>query len=153
MQEYTAEGQTRRAEAVAQLGARTKLEQGGFVIGPYEFRKPGTGLVSLGPRYRPFPAKEDRRPLMLRERRMKSLVAVVAGTTVGGFRKATELFRSNLFVINSWQHFLPEYVVAGPSYKTGRSSPTTTAGIAAAGYWGNNWEYRRDAAFTACSEK
>ena len=74
----------------------------------------------------------------------------VAGTTLGGFDKALELFRSDLFAPNSWQHRLPDFAVAGPAYAVRSGAHRSLTGVLAAGYWGNRWEYRPYAAFLSC---
>jgi hypothetical protein len=61
---------------------------------------------------------------------------------------AVELFRSQLFETNSWQHRLPEYIVAGPEYVTGQ--PGSLQGVLAAGYWDNAWHFRSDSGFSKC---
>ena len=91
-------------------------------------------MVSLGP----ISSGEDGR-----------VAVTVAGTTLSGFGNAVELFHSNLFVTNSWQHRLPEYMVAGPEYQRGHGG-LQLKGVVSAGYWGNRWEYREDAAFVRC---
>ena len=126
-------------------GRRRMRLEGGFGIGDCEFGADGTGLVSLGPRHQMVPeqcgaegAGSD-----------NGLVVTVAGTTLEGFDKAVELFRSHLFDTNSWQHRLPDYVVAGPGFVKGQGV-RTLKGVVAAGYWGNRWEYRDDASFAEC---
>ena len=66
---------------------------------------------------------------------------MVAGTTLGGFKKAIEMLRSNMFHTNSWQHRLPDFIVAGKEYKTSRGGVISLEGVLAAGYWGDHWEY------------
>ena len=97
--------------------------EGGFGISKHcSFTEPGVAIVSIGPR-------------------VPGLAAIVAGTTLSGFDKAVELLRSNMFQTNSWQHRLPDFVIAGKGYKTGRGGATSLAGVVAAGFWGDQWEY------------
>ena len=128
---------------------RARRLEGGFSVGGCPYSAPGTGIVSLGPRK----SSAASGTLSLAGAieagggGREGLVAVVAGTTRGGFDKALELFRSDLFVTNRWQHRLPDYIVAGPRYEAGRHAHRTLQGVAAAGYWGNRWEHRSDASF------
>ena len=97
--------------------------EGGFGIGMNcNFTGPGVGIVSLGTK-----------PL--------GLATMVAGTTLRGFKKAIEMLRSNMFHTNSWQHRLPDFIVAGKEYKTNRGGVISLEGVLAAGYWGDHWEY------------
>ena len=110
-----------------------KRIEGGFEIGRCQFRAAGVGLVSLGPV----------------ARGAGGLVATIAGTTAAGFDRAMRLFRSRLFDVNSWQHRLPDWIVAGPSDgKSGQGGELQ--GVMGAGYWGNDWEYRPDASHLEC---
>ena len=107
--------------------------EGGFGIGTYcNFTGPDIGIVSLGSK--PIFDKGER-----------GLAVMVAGTTLGGFEKAVELFRSNMFHTNSWQHRLPDFIVAGTEYETGSRQIPSLEGVLAAGYWGDNWEYLENA--------
>ena len=74
----------------------------------------------------------------------------LAGTTVDGFDNAVRVFRSDLFVTNSWQHRLPEYVVAGPKYEPTADDRGGLNGVLGAGYWSSTWEYRDDAGYVDC---
>lgn len=129
---------------VVQRGKSSRLE-GGFVIGGCSFTAEGTGLVSLGPR-----AREARDG--------GGLVASVAGTTLSGFGKAVELLHSDLFRTNSWQHRLPDYMVAGPDFvrsaggqEPAQHSPSSSLhGVVGAGFWGDAWQYRADSAYLRC---
>ena len=65
-----------------------------------------------------------------------------------------DMFHSNLFRTNSWQHRLPEWAVSGPAYTVAGTSGGTSGqrdlGMLGAGYWGLQWEYRGDASY--CSQ-
>lgn len=114
----------------------------GFVVGECTYIDEGTGLVSLGPIVRTNGT--DGR-----------LVVSLAGTTLDGFDKAVELFMSRLFDTNSWQHRLPEFVVAGPSFvasKNGLADDTedNLRGVMAAGYFDSHWNVSTVASYVAC---
>lgn len=115
--------------------------EAGFAVGGCRYTDEGTGLVSLGP--------------VLRNNVTDGrLVVILAGTTLEGFDKAIELFTSRLFDTNSWQHRLPEFVVAGPSFlvRTQRASSRADnlQGVVAAGYFDSNWDVSTDASYVAC---
>jgi pimeloyl-ACP methyl ester carboxylesterase len=99
-----------------------------FRLGPCKYSHPDDGVVTLAP----WGGK-------------KGLLALVAGNSISGFHEALRNFRSDLFTTNSWQHRLPDYVVTGAESKW-----RGIAGLGAAGYWGDDWEYRQDAGHVSC---
>ena len=100
----------------------------GFRVGNCEYVGKGFGLVSLG-------------PISREPKKNTGLLVTVAGSSIEGALNAFEIFKSNLFATNSWQHRIPEFIVSGPSYVRGRNSHMSLEGVVAAGWWGNNWEY------------
>lgn len=139
------QGKEPRPERETPLEGKTPRLEGGFAIGDCSFTAEGTGLVSLGPR-------------SLGVHGGGGLVASVAGTTLSGFGKAVELLHSDLFRTNSWQHRLPDYMVAGPDFvrsrggqKPAQHRPSSSLhGVVGAGFWGYSWEYRADSAYLSC---
>jgi hypothetical protein len=59
-----------------------------------------------------------------------------------------------LFDTNSWQHRLPEFVIAGPSFlaQTERVSgrDENLRGVVAAGYFDNDWDVSAEGSYVAC---
>ena len=131
-------------KGAAQTTAKKKKKRigGGFAVGGCTYTEEGTGMVSLGPVARANGT--DGR-----------LVVALAGTTLGGFDKAVELFTSRLFDTNSWQHRLPEFAVAGPSFvaaKAGRMGgrEDNLRGVVAAGWFDSRWNVSTEASYVAC---
>ena len=70
----------------------------------------------------------------------EATAVTIAGTDAASFQAAVRLFRSRLFLTNSWQHRVPEFaLVEGASGK-----------VVGAGSWGEVWEYRADASHLQC---
>ena len=44
---------------------------------------------------------------------------------------------------------MPEFLLAGAAYAKGQQG-RALAGVHAAGWWGNSWEYRAEASYTLC---
>jgi hypothetical protein len=120
------------------------LLEGGFRLGSCNYAGKGYGLVSLGPRF----AKEYAAHAHGVVQREAGLIVTIAGTTLNSFSNALEMFKSNLFVTNSWQHRIPEFIVSGPGYSHGQNAHTTLNGVLAAGWWGNHWEFRPETSVT-----
>ena len=90
----------------------------GYHIGPCDFSgRRDIGIVSLQP----------------------GLSAYIAGQSDDAFVAAVDAFRSDLFVTNSWQHRLPDWVVIGKG------------GVyLAAGHWSNTWELEEETSVLKC---
>ena len=129
-------------DAVQKASQNSRRIGGGFAVGGCTYTAEGTGLVSLGPVVRDNGT--DGR-----------LVVTLAGTTLGGFDKAVELFTSRLFDTNSWQHRLPEFVVAGPNFLAAQAGRVggredNLHGVVAAGYFDSGWGISTEASYVAC---
>lgn len=114
----------------------------GFSVGPCNFTAIGVGLVSLGPLPHAVATND------LGWGKSQGLAVTVAGTSLKGFDRAVELFQDRLFETNSWQHRMPEFVVAGPKYQVQQGH--SLDGIVSAGWWGNRWEFRDDSSVNHC---
>ncbi len=114
-------------------------DTGGVAIGPCRWTETGIGWVSLGPGWHQH--QDEGADADGHRVRPAGMVVTLAGTSPSGFAKAVELFRSQLFVANRWQHRLPEWVVAGPGYRVASGGVASLRGVVAAGWWGDAWEF------------
>lgn len=129
-------------DTVQRISKQTRRIEAGFVVAGCTYTKEDSGLVSLGPVVRANGT--DGR-----------LVVTLAGTTLGGFDKAVELFTNRLFDTNSWQHRLPEFVVAGPRFVTATARLATgradnLRGVMAAGYFDSRWNVSTESSYVEC---
>ena len=94
------------------------------------FDAPGAGALFTAPHFSPA-----------------HLTLVLAATDAQGLLDIFRLTWSNVppMTRGPLTNLLPDYVVSGPRFLL-----HGLAGAAAAGYWGNDWEFREDMAFVNC---
>lgn len=103
-------------------------------VGPCNFEGRGMGVASLLPVVSStIPAKQR-------------LALVLAGTDAAGLTSVVELATPTIppMVRSPFSNMLSDFVVTSREIKS-----LGAGGIVAAGYWGNSWEYRKDASFSA----
>ncbi|KAJ1494144.1 hypothetical protein T484DRAFT_1878323 [Baffinella frigidus] len=112
-------------------------KDGSFSIGRCSFGGPGVGLTFT------FPLNDA--PANATGNVGGAIGMVVMGTDAAGLRDALSLGQPTIppMVRAPYTNMQPDFVVTGPDFAW-----KGVGGILAAGFWGNEWEFAREASYT-----
>jgi hypothetical protein len=106
-------------------------------IGPCHFHGTGYGVAAM------VPVNADQ---VTTTSTAPQLALILAGVDGEGLAAVVELATPTIppMVRSPFSNTLPDYIVTSPMVRS-----SGAAGIVAAGYWGNSWEWRNDVSYTA----
>jgi len=112
-----------------------KFNNATFQVGPCTFSDSEIGLLSTYP----ISNKNNGTP--------PKLALIISGTDAIGTRNILELAFPTIppMTRSPFSNMIPDFIVTNKYFKW-----KGTGGFLAAGFWGNNWEYRTDIAYHIC---